>query len=153
MKKLLLPLLLPGLLMLTACNSKTTDSTNTPNADSAAKALAEPQTAAADVKLACREIASMDEMVPLSEIQLVVGSKVIPVDSSNTCNVIEPSEYAGYKIPSTAKMAVGGWFAGGGDYFYLAIEGGEAVVYAGWADEGADEKDLYQYQVIHREKL
>lgn len=153
MKKHLLPLLLPGMLLLTACNSKTTESGGSTHADSAAKALAEPQTAAADVKLACREIASMDEMVPLSEIQLVIGSKVILVDSSNTCAVIEPSEYAGYKIPSTAKMAVGGWFAGGGDYFYLAIEGGEAVVYAGWADEGAEEKDMYQYKAIHREKL
>lgn len=151
MKKYIFPLLLPGMLLMAACNSKTTETTATGNADSVAKSQSTP--VKHEVKLGCREIASMDEMVPLSEIQLIVDGKVIPVDSANTCNVITKEEYDNYFIPDNAVEAVGGWFAGGGDYFYLAMEGNEAVVYYGWADEGAEEKDMYQYKAIHREKL
>ena len=56
-------------------------------------------------------------------------------------------------IPKNAKSAVGGWWAGGGDYFYVAIEEGDAVVYVGYADEGAEPGDEYQYQEIYRTKV
>lgn len=151
MKKYIFPLILPGMLLMAACNSKTTETTASGNADSASKSQTAPVTH--EVKLGCREIASMDEMVPLSEIQLIVDGNAIPVDSANACNVITKDEYDNYHIPANAQEAVGGWWAGGGDYFYLAVEGNEAVVYYGWADEGAEEKDMYQYKAIHREKL
>lgn len=51
---------------------------------------------------------------------------------------ISIDEYNNYKIPKNAKFAVGGWFAGGGDYFYYVEENGVTKIYKGWIDEGDD---------------
>lgn len=150
---------LAALAMLTfACESSTTTSTDANPAaasgDSVAPAPENPQkTTAITVKLGCREIRNTDDISPLAEVVLTVGDKTFAVDSCNVCADLEPASWEQYKIPKDAKAAVGGWWAGGGEYFYLSLQGTDAVVYAGWADEGAAEKDMYQYKEIQRSPL
>jgi hypothetical protein len=80
----------------------------------------------------------------------VINGKATPVDSATACDDIGTDMYAQYHIPANAQQAVGGWFAGGGDYYYLKMEGTDAVVMYGWADEGAEPGTEYQYQEIKR---
>lgn len=48
---------------------------------------------------------------------------------------IEKEKYAEMQIPADAIEACGGWFAGGGDYFYVINQNGRAVVYQGFLEE------------------
>lgn len=48
---------------------------------------------------------------------------------------IEPERYAEMSIPADALDACGGWYAGGGDYFYVVKRKGRAVVYQGYQEE------------------
>lgn len=42
-------------------------------------------------------------------------------------------------IPGNAIQSCGGWYAGGGDYYYLVPTGSGVAVYHGWLDEGVDD--------------
>lgn len=42
-------------------------------------------------------------------------------------------------IPKTAIQTCGGWYAGGGDYYYLVPTQTGVAVYHGWLDEGVDD--------------
>jgi hypothetical protein len=48
---------------------------------------------------------------------------------------IERERYSEMGIPSDALDACGGWYAGGGDYFYVVKRKGRAVVYQGYQEE------------------
>ena len=146
----------PSLIFSCESSSTTTTDANPAAAsgDSVAPAPTNPQASTEmAVKLACREIRNLDDISPLSEIQLIIGSQTIIVDSASTCAEITPDAWDNFEIPKDAKAAVGGWWAGAGDYYYLKIEGADAVVMYGWAEEGADEKDMYQYKEVKRAKL
>ncbi|MCX6317641.1 MAG: hypothetical protein NTW29_10140 [Bacteroidetes bacterium] len=73
--------------------------------------------------------------IPHSILYLQSGGKKITIDTIYSCGEIAPAEYAEKKIPADALMALGGWWAGSGDYFYLVVRNGKPVVYAGWQDE------------------
>lgn len=46
-------------------------------------------------------------------------------------------EFREKEIPGEALAACGGWYAGGGDYYYLVINKNNGIdVYHGWQDEG-----------------
>ena len=142
------------LLLAFACKPSTTTPASTTDGDSAAAAAQQtPAVNPDDVKLVCREIRDLNDMSPLSEVSLHIGSQVILVDSINACEVITTDMWENYEIPKDAKMAVGGWWAGAGDYFYLKIDGNDAVVMYGWAAEEVEEKDLYQYEEVKRVKI
>jgi hypothetical protein len=150
MKNLFLALTLLASVTLWSCNkpAETTSTTVTP--DSLAKTAAPaPKNAA---QFVCTEIRSLDDEAPLSELAIQVGDQKIPVDSISHCEIITPDAYDNFEIPKTALQAAGGWWAGAGDYFYLAEEGNDYVVYYGWAEEEADEKDMYQYKEVKRVK-
>lgn len=150
MKSRTYALALLGLLSLSACTPKAGDSSdNGGNADPAKTEAAAP---AAKPSLVCREIRSTDDIAPRAVVYLSVGGEEVLVDSTTVCGDIDPGSYANYNIPASAVMAVGGWWAGAGDYYYLSVEGTEAVVYYGWADEGSEE-DPYQYEEKLRAKL
>lgn len=56
---------------------------------------------------------------------------------------IEKEKYAEMGIPPEAIDACGGWFAGGGDYFYVVDRNGKAVVYRGYQEEQDTEKGYH----------
>lgn len=56
---------------------------------------------------------------------------------------IEKEQYAEMGIPAEAIDACGGWFAGGGDYFYVVDRKGKAVVYKGYQEEQDTEKGYH----------
>ncbi len=142
------------LLLAFACKPSATEPVSTSVGDSTAAAAPQaPAVNVDDVKLVCREIRDLNDEMPLSEISLHIGTKVVLVDSINACEVITADGWDNYEIPKDAKMAVGGWWAGAGDYFYLKIEGNDAVVMYGWAAEEVEEKDLYQYKEVKRVKI
>ena len=62
----------------------------------------------------------MDEYgVPQSQVFFEKGDSVYYVANCLACETISPSEYPQFEIPNKALSLVGGWWAGGGDYFYL----------------------------------
>lgn len=151
MRKSYLLLVATLILISFGCQPQTSTSATSGSADSTANALAAKKDVV--VKLGCREIRSMDDISPLSEIYMEVYGKKIIVDSASVCGDITPEMWETYEIPKDAKAAVGGWWAGAGDYYYLKMDGGDAVVMYGWAAEEAEEKDMYQYKEIGRTKL
>ncbi len=48
-------------------------------------------------------------------------------------------EFKDMDIPDNAITACGGWFAGGGDYYYIAPTPTGIAVYKGWQDEGQED--------------
>jgi hypothetical protein len=82
--------------------------------------------------------------VPRTQIILTIGDKKTILDTiSNDCSDIARSEYDSYGIPKDAVTAFGGWYAGGGDYFYLAVKNGKPAVYHGWVDEAQEDEGYH----------
>ena len=50
-------------------------------------------------------------------------------------DVYEKIQYADMQIPDLAVAACGGWYAGGGDYYYLLADSDGVEVYHGYLDE------------------
>jgi hypothetical protein len=73
--------------------------------------------------------------IPHSILYLISNGKKITVDTIYSCAEMIRSEYEKNKIPADAIIALGGWWAGSGDYYYLVVRGGKPVLYAGWQDE------------------
>lgn len=142
-------LLISGLmLMATACQEQASAPTSTTT-----DAAQEPQQPKAEPELVCEEIRGMEAMVPRSVVYLMVGTEKVFVDSVTVCDDISPDSYEMYQIPSHALQAVGGFWAGAGDYYYLTIQGNDAVVMYGWSDEEVDPSEMYQYKEKKRISL
>lgn len=75
--------------------------------------------------LICKEIRNADENPesPFSEVYVRFGDYQLKVADVSVCLSMDKSEYASQNIPDTALSAVGGWWAGAGDYFYLIADG------------------------------
>lgn len=90
------------------------------------------------------EVLPEDSMgIPHSILYLLDGGKKITIDTIYSCGEIARAEYAEKNIPADALMALGGWWAGSGDYFYLVMREGKPVVYAGWQDEGQTDEGYH----------
>jgi len=64
-------------------------------------------------------------------------SEIIKISTVNGyLSIISFNEYENFEIPQNAKSAIGGWWAGAGDYFYFIEENGITTIYKGWQDEG-----------------
>ncbi|MAT55434.1 MAG: hypothetical protein CMN32_13230 [Saprospirales bacterium] len=76
-------------------------------------------------ELICKEVRNADEHPdsPLSEVYVRMGDYQLKVADVTICMSMDKSEYASQNIPDTALSAVGGWWAGGGDYFFLIADG------------------------------
>ncbi|OWY26209.1 hypothetical protein C7N43_37505 [Sphingobacteriales bacterium UPWRP_1] len=74
--------------------------------------------------------------IPRSVLLLGENGGATALDTlSVTLEKIEKERYAEMGIPADAIDACGGWFAGGGDYFYVVNRNGNAVVYRGYLEE------------------
>ncbi|MBL7731010.1 MAG: hypothetical protein JNM88_07515 [Chitinophagaceae bacterium] len=132
-----------AIVLATSCGSGTAKDGNTTNTGDT---VLPPETKtdtlhAGNTRLECRELPNDSLEIPHSLVILSAAGKETIIDTVNTCSTISIEEYRRYQIPGTAISACGGWYAGGGDYFYLLLRDGKPVVYAGWQDEGQDEND------------
>lgn len=100
-----------------------------------------------NVQLLCEDIGSTDEMQHFGVYLVVNNSKTKIKEITVACEAIDAGEFADYEIPAEALAAVGGWWAGAGDYFYARKIGGKVIVYYAGVDE-AMATPGYPYGVI-----
>lgn len=98
------------------------------------------------VRLQCQAV-SEDEAFPQSAVFAIVNQNKAKLANISSCDSIPPASYEDYGIPAEALAAVGGWWAGAGDYFYAIQEDSTIAFYQGWVEEGQEEED-YHYSIV-----
>lgn len=91
----------------------------------------------AAVSLQCESL-SADPTQPRFAVYAVLSESKVKLAEMATCGPIDPSEYEQLNIPAEALTAVGGWWAGLGEYLYARQEGQQVVFYLGQLDESED---------------
>lgn len=115
--------------------------------DSASESEQQPSD---ELALAWKLDTQKDEQdTPLTQIALVVEGQEVEIGEGQNITEIEKSDWETYQIPPTALIACGGWWAGFGDYYYVVREEGKLQIMQGFAGEGMDPDELYQYEAIH----
>jgi hypothetical protein len=56
----------------------------------------------------------------------------------SSCGMLDRSRYHWYSIPASAVTAAVGWYAGGGEQFYVTLEGFSLVVFHRTDEEGGE---------------
>ena len=110
---------------------------------------AEQPESVAGVSLDFENLAPDAQDVPHSIVFLGENGGAEPIDTVPVaCSKIEKAEYAKMGIPADALDACGGWYAGGGDYFYVTLKDGKAVVYQGYQEE-QQEDEGYHWKAVN----
>lgn len=136
-----------GLLLLTACSGthrtpsshkqrEHTEPSKEPAGNTAAVSSA--TAAPPDVRLEVRQLKPLEYDLPQCQIMLIVDDKVFVIDTVSAAAPLKRASYSEYDIPGNAIAALGGWYAGSGDYFYIILENNRPVLYCGWQDEGQE---------------
>lgn len=95
-----------------------------------------------NVQLLCESI-SESEDDPRHAIFALINDSKAKIAEVSVCDVITPDGYAQYQIPSDAVAAVGGWWAGMGEYIYAQRNSdGSVSFYEGSAGESEEESAL-----------
>lgn len=90
----------------------------------------------AGINLGYQFLGENEQGIPRSVLFLFENGGATELDTvSVNLAKIEPERYAEMDIPANALDACGGWYAGGGDYFYVVKRKGRAVVYQGFQEE------------------
>jgi len=98
-------------------------------------------------QLLCENL-TIDEATPEYAVYLRIGERKTKIAIiASSCNNLATEELATYQMPSEVLAAIGGWWAGSGDYLYAVLENDEVVVYQGGADE-MQESPGYDYRRI-----
>ncbi len=141
-KSILFAFIAIGMMGCKPAASNTTDA-----ADSTGKALiGQDALPLLPASLICKEVRGPNEDAPLSIVSIKIGDQITVIDSISACDQIVPGENG---VPKDALSACGGWWAGAGDYLYIAAEGNDAVVMAGWQDE-SQEDEGYHFKELKR---
>lgn len=93
------------------------------------------------------ETVSLNDTLPIFEVFALIEESKMKIADVNNCDAIAAKDFGQYQIPAQAINAVGGWWAGSGDYFYIIEEGKELAVYQGSIDEMQEEND-YGYEKV-----
>ncbi|MFN2507446.1 MAG: hypothetical protein ABR589_01585 [Chthoniobacterales bacterium] len=88
----------------------------------------------------------------LGSISLRVGERSVMLMRHPTsgCHTLERSEYHLHDVPNAALTAAAGWWAGGGEEFYVTLEGNMLVVFHRTVIE---QSEIPRYRVIKRIRL
>lgn len=134
---------------LAGCGGKSDKASEaTTSTDTAKTVINEPLVAAGNVKLICKDMGEDSLSNPRFDVLLSVDGKETKIKSIYACADIPKTEYKRYEIPDTAIAACGGWWAGAGDYYYVAMQDGKPVVFEGWQDESQTEKGYHWKQIV-----
>ncbi len=102
---------------------------------------------AIEVQLLCESLSDSD-VAPLSAVYVLIQHKKTKLlNMSASCSYIAPDAYESYAIPAEALSAVGGWWAGVGDYLYARPDGASILIYHAAIDETMA-GDAYPYELI-----
>jgi hypothetical protein len=81
------------------------------------------------VKLICEPVAgAYQDVNPQNDVYFLHGENKVKVGTISTCQNLDASEWSQAGIPDSAFVACGGWWAGGGDYFFVIQDAGELRV-------------------------
>ena len=113
--------------LLNACNSDSSSENKDKNLSSALPKLS----------LVCQSETSTTDGVPAHSVHLMFNEEKIKLADILACETFEKEDYVQYQMPSDALEACGGWWAGGGEYFYLyqKTNGNYAVNYGQMYEE------------------
>jgi hypothetical protein len=101
------------------------------------------------VKLICKDLMVPDTVGnPLFDVFLSVDGVKTKIKSINQCSEIPKEEYARYEIPKEAIAACGGWYAGGGDYYYVIMRDGKPVVFEGFQEEQQEDNGYHWKEIV-----
>ena len=103
----------------------------------------------ATIKFICQSAPEplVDAEVPRHEVFLQLGSSKVKVADILNCETLDKDSYEQNQVPANAIAAVGGWWAGAGDYLYIVEEGGNYVVKQGFTGEESENND-FGYKTI-----
>lgn len=110
----------------------------------------EPQTheSLTSISLIYKDLGTDSLEIPHNVLLLGENGGAIAIDTvSVNLAKIEPARYAEMGIPADAIDACGGWYAGGGDYFYLVRRDGRAVVFQGFQEEQQEDVGYHWAEV------
>jgi hypothetical protein len=101
------------------------------------------------IKFICETSAqpNTDADAPRHEVFLQMGSSKVKVADIINCEILGKDTYPQNQVPPTAIAAVGGWWAGAGDYLYVIEEDGNYVVKKGFTGEENTNND-FGYKTI-----
>lgn len=146
MKKILLAGLLFAL-MATGCkNDAPTDQTDaTDTTEDTQKTEIDPST----IHFLCEKSDEPNDLAdaPHHEVFLQIGNSKVKVADILNCETLDKTTYEQNQIPAKAIAAVGGWWAGAGDYLYIIEEDGKYVVKKGATAEESENND-FGYKTI-----
>lgn len=132
------------LALISACNNNPVKKEDThATGDTIATNKMSPVPATAVIKLICKAFQKDSMDIPYYKVYLSVGGKETFIREVNNCSEIPKEEYARYDIPKEAFEARGGWYAGGGDYFYLIMRNGQPILFEGWQEEGQQDNGYH----------
>lgn len=145
MKKLLfaLPALLAAGALVIGCNNKSEKKPDDKNPDTAITINPSEK----GVKLICKDMGADSMEIPHYDVYLSVDGVQTKIKSVNGCSDINKETYEQYQIPKEAIAACGGWYAGGGDYYYVIMRDGKPVVFEGWQDEGQEDEGYHWKEI------
>jgi hypothetical protein len=134
---------------LIACSDKSAKTGGNPGTqtDSAAIGITQPPTREKEIKLICRDLGEDSSGIPHFDVMLSVDGVQIKINEVYACSEITKDLYQRHEIPDGAIAACGGWYAGGGDYYYVIVREGKPVVFEGWLDEGQNDKGYHWKEI------
>lgn len=102
-----------------------------------------------NVLLLCQPAGQTDDGAdaPTHEVFLQMAENKMKVADILNCETLSPAVFEQYQIPKQAITAVGGWWAGAGDYLYIVEEGDYYVVKQGAMYEEKTDSN-YDYKVV-----
>lgn len=84
---------------------------------------------------------------PTTLVSINIDGTITPIDTVNgTGSIMDSTAYATKEIPKKAVSAFESWWAGSGDYYYIAKENDKFVLYQGWQDEEQKDKGYHWTQ-------
>ena len=101
--------------------------------------------------MVCKDVGEDEYGIPHHEVFVKFDNTTQKIGTCNACAPIDIQDYHDHDVPKEAMAACGGWFAGGGDYFYIMRTKDDGVkVFAGWQDEGQmeDNDTTFHYKVV-----
>lgn len=122
---------LSAALLLSACQSGSTDQSGSESYN---------------IQLQC-QASNTEQTASQNAVYAIVNQNKVKLGSISSCDSIAPASYEDYDIPAEALAAVGGWWAGLGEYFYAIKEDSTIAFYQGWVEEGQEE-ERYHYTKV-----
>ncbi len=133
-------------MMAIGCKNDTPEgNTDGVNTQEVQKAVIDPAT----IKFLCEASDEPNDMAdaPRHEVFLQIGNSKVKVADILNCETLGKDSYEQNQIPKEAIAAVGGWWAGAGDYLYIIEEDGKYVVKKGSSAE-EDTSNDFGYKTI-----